>query len=287
MSLLPEIRRGQISDCTDLLTVYQTTRPRETVPKTVEDVKRQHRSIMFCKWGWLVAIEGSHVIGEITFRPTESPSLGPVGVITSLDVDARFQHRSVGRSLVSAAEEVMRERHIKSIHVDSPPSAYNYWMRLNYFSKDRLLRLVTETGHVRFRKRTGMEILSVSRSNDIPPTLHYFNITHPGYLLNIAEQVLDGGLSGAVFEYKMDGVPIGASALSITSSDRPAHIVADFTVSGEAYYGDILRHIIREARQLGSTKACTLVSTEQLHRVDTITKWSTEEADIIPMMRIL
>ncbi len=284
--LMTEIRRGQISDCADLLTIYQTTRPRDMVPKTVEVIKRQHRGPLFCRWGWLVATEGSHVVGEITFRTTECLNLGLVGVVSSLEVDTRFQRRAIGRSLVSAAESVMRDRHVKRVHVDSPADVYNYWMRLNYFAKGRLSRLHTSIEQVRYRKRPGMEVSILSASDGPPSSLQFSNISMPGHLLRTASQVFDGDQPGMVFEYRMNRVLIGVSAFTI-SSDKTACFNVDVNENGEPYFEDIVRHTLREARRLGSITASTVVPIEQVNRFESVTQWSSDAIDIVPMMRVL
>ena len=72
------IRAGKIRDCKDLLTVYQTTRRvYQTIPgsyTTVEDIIREHRTVDFKNWGWLVAEMDGNIVGEIVFRIEKNPT---------------------------------------------------------------------------------------------------------------------------------------------------------------------------------------------------------------------
>ena len=128
------IRKGKIRDCKDLLTVYQTTRwfYRNTPDgfRTVEQIKKEHKSVGFKNWGWLVAEEKGKVVGEIVFRAEKNPIAGKIGIIRNLDIDVRQQKLDVGTKLTQAAEVAMKGKRVFRVVATTPPAAYNYWMKV-------------------------------------------------------------------------------------------------------------------------------------------------------------
>ncbi|NWF95518.1 MAG: GNAT family N-acetyltransferase [Candidatus Thorarchaeota archaeon] len=282
----PQIRNGQMDDCRDLLTVYQTTRRLRMADATVEDVKTAHRGPLFRKWGWLVALQDGRAIAEIVFRTERSDAYGKLGIITSIDVDVRYQRRGIGSLLTKAAEEVLRSKGVSRVLVDSTPESYNFWMRQGYFSRGSLFELSAD---LRSLRRGGPRALSMTRLEDserLPACLELHNLAPPGLLSKTAGAILGGRCRGEVFEFRYEGELVGAGAFAVENDDT-ASFVADAFNGGSAQLGFIACRTARAASTAGIRRVRTVVSRDLIPEYETLASWTVTPSSIMPAVKIL
>jgi len=284
--LMFNIRAGQMDDCKDLLTVYRTTRWPGRRYATVEEVKDEHRGSLFRKWGWLVAETEGTVVGEITFRTEANPTTGLVGQITGLDVDVRHQRQSIGRVLTKDAERILSARGVNRIFVDSPPGAYNYWMKLNYFAKGGAARLTTNSRTVVSGKRKRLQRTALDAAHSVPSYLQFHNLAYPCLLSHVASRILDGGLRGTVMEFRSDDTLVGVGA-AFRNGDASAFICADVTTDGASHIEGVIAETVRAAHGLGAGTVQTIAPVEAIATYRAVTDWDVQPFPNVPVMRLL
>jgi N-acetylglutamate synthase-like GNAT family acetyltransferase len=284
------IRQGMMKDCTDLLEVYQNTRwfyrTKEEGYRTVEQVKQEHRGAAFERWGWLVAEEKGHVVGEVVFRSEKTPSTGKVGIIRNLDVDVRKQKATIGTKLTNAAETVMKNRKVSRVIATTPPAAYNYWMKVKYFSRGSIVNLKLPLSKVAEKKSTQIKTIRLQNPRKLPTSMKFSNIAYPGLLAERAADVIDGKRTGRLFEYYLKNRLIGVGVV-VKQEDNSAIFVADLTKRG-LEYSDIV--ISRTAKAASAWKVKTVKTTVPKDQVDvymSISNWSSEISTDIPVTRLL
>lgn len=284
------IRQGMMKDCTDLLEVYQGTRwfyrTREGGYKTVEQVKEEHRGAAFERWGWLVAEDKGHVVGEIVFRSEKTPSTGKVGIIRNLDVDVRHQKETIGTKLTNAAESVLRNRKVVRVTATTPPAAYNYWMKVKYFARGSITNLKLPINKIPEKKSTAVKTVRLEKLAKLPTSMKFSHIAYPGALAELAGDVIDGRLDGKLLEYYSNDRLIGVGVVA-KQDTKSAKFIADITKRG-LEYSDIV--ISRTAKTAAVWKLKTVHTTVPKDQVGThmnLCKWSSELSTDIPVTRLL
>jgi GNAT superfamily N-acetyltransferase len=286
---MAKIRKGFMRDCIDLLEVYQGTRwfyrQREGGYITVEQVKDEHRGAAFARWGWLVAEEDGRVIGEIVFRAEKNPN-GKIGVIRNLDVDVRKQKATIGTQLTRAAEEVMRKKRVVRVVATTPPAAYNYWMKVGYFARGKILMIEKPISRIPVRRTGTVKTLELQPESRIPKSMRFSNISYPGLLANVAGVIADGDAKGRLLEFSSQDKLVGVGAVML-SSKKQASFVADVTQSGRRYSDVVISRTARAARKLRAKRVGTTIPKGQFSHYEALGKWTHEESTGIPVTRLL
>jgi predicted N-acetyltransferase YhbS len=284
------IRTGMMKDCTDLLEVYQGTRWfYRTIQggyTTVEQVKEEHRGAAFERWGWLVAEERRRVIGEIVFRVEKNPSTGRVGIIRNLDIDVRNQKAKIGTQLTKAAEIAMKKKKVVRVIATTPPAAYNYWMKVNYFARGSIVNLSLPLGKIPEKKRAAVKFVELREQKKMPKSMHFSNIAYPGSLAELAGKVIDGKLPGRLFEFHIND-SLGGVGVVAKSDANVADFAADITKTGVEHSDLIISRTARAASTLRVRRVSTSIPKDQLKTFMSLAKWSSEISTDIPVTKLL
>ncbi len=281
----PQIRQGVLKDCKDILTIYQTTRWQEHRYVHVDEVKREHQGVFFRRWGWLVAEMNNRIIGEVIFRKEENPSLGTIGIIRSLDVDVRYQKHNVGRRLVREAEAALANRGVRQVVVNTAPEAYNFWMKLGYFSRHPLVVLEAEASRIANNRSRTFEVIPIREFYHVPHSIKYSNLAPAGRLADLAGLVLDGVASGGVYEiYGKDGL-VGSTAFARTS-DGTVEFAVDVTDGNESLLEPVAAKAATIAKRSRAKRVRTTIPKALLTKYEGIADWAIEDANLIPVTRL-
>jgi predicted N-acetyltransferase YhbS len=284
------IRTGMMKDCTDLLEVYQGTRWfYRTIQggyTTVEQVKEEHRGAAFERWGWLVAEERRRVIGEIVFRVEKNPSTGRVGIIRNLDVDVRNQKTKVGTQLTKAAEIAMKKKKVVRVIATTPPAAYNYWMKVKYFARGSIVNLSLPLSKIPEKKKAAVRFVELREQKKLPKSMNFSNIAYPGSLAELTGNVLDGKLTGRLFEFHINN-HLGGVGVVAKSDAKIASFVVDITKRGIDYSDLIISRTARAASTLNVKRVRTSIPKDQLGIFMSLAKWSSEISTDIPVTKLL
>jgi hypothetical protein len=284
------IRNGMMKDCTDLLEVYQGTRwfyrTKQGGYTTLEQVKDEHRGAAFERWGWLVAEEKGKVVGEIVFTAEKNPVSGKVGIIRNLDIDVRNQKRNIGTNLTRAAENVLRKKRAVRVIATTPPAAYNYWMKVNYFARGSIMNISLSTAKVPAIKSTKIKAVQLKEQKKLPKSMRFSNIAYPGSLAELAARVIDGELRGNLTEYYSDGRLAGVGVVA-QSDSKAAEFVADVTRSGMPFADFIISRTAGMARKWKVQKVRSAIPKDYLSIYTVFARWTSEVSTDIPVTRLL
>jgi GNAT superfamily N-acetyltransferase len=284
------IRQGMMKDCTDLLEVYQGTRwfyrIKEGGYKTVEQVKEEHRGAAFERWGWLVAEERGRVVGEIVFRSEKTPSTGKVGIIRNLDVDVRSQKTGIGTKLTNAAEDVMRNRKVVRVIATTPPAAYNYWMKVKYFSRGSIINLSLPLSKLTEKRSAAVKTTKLQNPRRLPTSMKFSNIAYPGLLAEHAANVIDGRRTGKLLQYESGNHLIGVGVV-VKQDDNSAMFVADVTRRGLEYSDIVISKTAKAASAWKVTTVKTTIPKDRMGVYMSLPKWASEMSTDIPVTRLL
>jgi N-acetylglutamate synthase-like GNAT family acetyltransferase len=284
------IRQGKMKDCTDLFEVYQGTRwfyrIREDGYSTVEQIKEEHRGAAFSRWGWLVAEEKGKVVGEIVFRIEKNPVTGKIGIIRNLDIDVRHQKLDIGTKLTRAAEAVMKEKRVVRVIATTPPSAYNYWMKIKYFSRGSISNLKLSLNKVLDMKTPKVKTVKIKNPEKLPKSMKFSNIAYPGSLAEMAGIVIDGKLKGQLLEFTIDGRFIGVGAI-VKKDAKVASFVADVSKRGIAYASLVISRTARIATPWRVKSVETTIPKDHVGIYTSFAKWSSELSTDIPVTKLL
>ncbi|TXT55753.1 MAG: hypothetical protein BAJATHORv1_30133 [Candidatus Thorarchaeota archaeon] len=279
------IRNGRLEDCVDLLTVYMGTHWQDGY-STVEEVKDLHRGSHFSRWGWLVAEIDSRVVGEIIFRTERNSRTGKLGLIRDMSVDIRYQKQSIGKSLTQAAEEILRKKGVTRVIADSPPEAYNFWMKIKYYSRGELVRIETHPDNIPTKRSRIVKCRILNGSSTIPRSLRFSNLSHPGLLVDTAADIIDGRRKGHILEFTVEDECIGYGAI-ISKNGSGSEFVVDVTKSGEAYVDVVIAKTGKHASKWRSKTVESRVPKDQLSKFMEVADWSLETDRHIPVTRLV
>ncbi|MHA2423946.1 MAG: GNAT family N-acetyltransferase [Candidatus Thorarchaeota archaeon] len=284
------IRQGKMRDCNDLLTVYQTTRwyyrTKENGFKTVEEIKDEHKGAGFKKWGWLVAEKKGVVVGEIVFRTEKNPVIGRVGIIRNLDIDVRYQKSKIGTELTRAAETVMKAKRVSRVVLLTPPEAYNYWMKVDYFARGSLLNIRCNPEKMKKITPKGVKGVWLKDIAGLPKSMEFSNIASPGLLAETVSKIVDEGYTGRLFEFQKKEKLVGVGAV-FKSSPKEANFVVDATKVGLDHLDFMIYKTASVAKTWKVKKIVGLIPKDQLEHYKPVARWSVEDAREIPVTRII
>ena len=281
-----KVRPGGMRDCKDILTVYQTTRWLQHRYANVEEVKAEHRVIGLSSWGWLVAELDGRVVGEILFKIEKNPITGAVGVISSMDVDIRYQKNKIGTQLVTAAEETMRGKRASRITAISPPEAYNFWMKIKYFARGSLINASLPPKQIPPRSTAKVTTHVVKEPSQLPKDWVFSHIAPPGDFTSLLSEVVDRGRDGIVAGYYSGRTLLGIGIV-VRRDDRTARFVADVTPEGLDYSDIVISRTAKFASPWKAASVWTRLPKDQAERFMALADWSTEVAREIPVTRLL
>lgn len=283
------IRKGVMKDCNDLLEVYQGTRwfyrRRDGGYTTVEQVKDEHRGAAFVRWGWLVAEDDGRVVGEIVFQAEKNPN-GRIGVIRNLDIDVRNQKATVGTQLTRAAEDVMRKKRVVRVVATTPPAAYNYWMKVGYFARGKILEIGKPISRIPVRRTGTVKTVELEPDSRIPKSMRFSNISYPGLLAEVVGAIVDGANKGRLLEFWSDGKLVGVGA-TMLSAKNEATFVADVVDRGLEQADVIISRTARIGGLLRARTARTRIPKGHLVYYEGLGKWNSEDSTDIPVTRLL
>ncbi|MFW9850112.1 MAG: GNAT family N-acetyltransferase [Candidatus Thorarchaeota archaeon] len=284
------IRQGKMRDCTDILTIYQTTcryyRTRQDGFKTVEEVKSEHRGVGFKNWGWLVAEIDGIVVGEIIFHIEKNPIVGRIGIIRNIDIDVRQQKKKIGTQLIRATEKILKERGAARIVLKTPPEAYNFWMKVEYFARGALLTIKTNPDKFKSVNASGVKAVRLKDVDRLPKSMEFSNIATPGLLVNRVRNIVDEGKRGQLFEYFLKGNLVGVGVV-IKTTPSTAEFVVDTTLNGKDHLGYIISKTASTAKTWNVKGVTTIIPKDQLDNYKSVARWSVEDFQEIPVTRII
>lgn len=280
------LRRAGMRDCKDILTIYQTTRWLKRKYSTVEEVKAEHRALGFSNWGWFVADYQGQALGEIVFTVERNPLMGPIGLIRSIDVDIRFQKRSVGTQLVHAAEEMLRTKRVGRVVADSPPEAYNFWMKIKYFARGSLFDIEAPIKSIPARDATKLTHRIVDDYSVLLKDWVFSLVAPPGQLRTIVREIANNEKEGKVLEFYSGKTLIGVGAVERGENKR-AWFVADIMPEWTHLLEEVISRTARSASSFKASSVFTRVSSDYLQRYQEFAGWSTELCQDIPVNRFL
>ncbi|MFW9793548.1 MAG: GNAT family N-acetyltransferase [Candidatus Thorarchaeota archaeon] len=284
------IRQGVMKDCTDLLEVYQGTRwfhrVREGGYTTLEQVKDEHRGAAFERWGWLVAEERGKVVGEIVFRYEKNPVSGRVGIIRNLDIDVRNQKTTIGSKLTRAAEDVLRKKKVVRVIATTPPSAYNYWMKVNYFARGSIMNIRTPLSKIPVKRTTKVKTVNLKNVTKLPTSMKFSHIAYPGSLSELAGRVIDGQATGRLMEFYSDDRLMGVG-VAAQEDAKTALFVCDVTKRGLNCVDVVACRTASASSKWKTNRVRSIIPTDQLSMFNSIAKWTSEMSTDIPVTRLL
>ncbi len=280
------IRRGQMRDCKDLLTVYLGTHWQDGFT-TVEQVRAVHRVPGLPRWGWLVAEHEGTVIGEVLFHVEQNPVSGKTGVIDDVGVDVRYQKRyGIGTALVRAAEGALRQRRAPRAFALSPPEAYNFWMKVKYFARGSLVRLGAAPKDVPRKRTKRVETREVGEVRTLPRAFQFNHLSPPGVLMTTARSVLGNVIPGRLFEFYSGDRLIGVGAVCLEGPET-ARFVADVTPAGEEFVDVVIARTAKAASAMRARHVFTVVPKAVQDFFVNLSSWKVEPAVEIPVTRLL
>ncbi|TFG34846.1 GNAT family N-acetyltransferase [Candidatus Thorarchaeota archaeon] len=284
------IRTGKMKDCSDLLEVYQGTRwfykQKDSGYTTVEQVKDEHRGVTFENWGWLVAEQDGHAVGEIVVRLEKNPIVSRVGIIRNLDIDVRHQKKTIGTQLTHAAEDVLKKKKVVRVIATTPPAAYNYWMKVKYFARGSIVNLKTPLGKIPEKRNSKIKTEKIDSASKLPKSLKFSHIAYPGALAELAGDVIDGRLTGRLFEYHAADKLIGVGVIAKKNS-KSGVFVADVTKRGLEFADAVISRTARAASIWKLKSIETTISKDHLGIYSSVAKWSSELSTDIPVTKLL
>ncbi|MFW9768586.1 MAG: GNAT family N-acetyltransferase [Candidatus Thorarchaeota archaeon] len=284
------IRQGAMKDCKDLLEVYQGTRwfhrVRDGGYKTLEQVKDEHRGAAFERWGWLVAEERGRVVGEIVFRYERNPISGRVGIIRNLDIDVRNQKTTIGTKLTRAAEAVLRKKRVVRVVATTPPAAYNYWMKVQYFARGSILNIQLPLARIPAKKTTKVKTVTLKGVTKLPKSMRFSHIAYPGSLAELASRVISGELPGKLMEFTSEDRLIGVGVITNENS-KMALFAADVTKKGLEYADVIVSRTVNASSTWSPKTVRSIIPKDQLIVFNSLVKWKSETSTDIPVTRLL
>jgi len=287
---MPTIRQGMMKDCTDLFEVYQGTRwfyrTREGGYTTVEQIKDEHRGAAFSRWGWLVAEEKGHVVGEIVFRIEKNPTSGKIGIIRNLDIDVRYQKTYIGTKLTQAAEDVMKKRRVVRVIATTPPAAYNYWMKVKYFARGSISNVKLPIAKVPDKRTSKVKTVKLAKPEKLPKSMKFSNIAYAGSLAEMAGNIIDGRIKGSLLEFTSDNRLIGVGAI-VKNDAKTSSFVADVTKIGLEYASIVISRTARAAIPWKVKSVETIIPKDQVGVYTSFAKWSSELSTDIPVTKLL
>ncbi len=286
LTVAPTIRPGTLKDCKDLLTIYQTTRWLDRQYTHVGEVKQEHQGRFFRRWGWLVAEIDEKVIGEIVFRTEEHSGGKSVGHIVSIDVDVRYQKRSIGRELVSEAERILRERYVDKTVANSTPQSYNFWMKLGYFSRQALVDIACDVSTLKGNSRNGLKTEPVKSFYHLPRSLRFSNLSPVGQVAKLAAPVLDGIARGAIYEFYDGDDFVGVGVITKVNSGT-ADFVADVVYGQESRMNDVIIKTMRLAKRIHVKTLQSTIPKTQIEKYEGVADWNIQDSSLIPVTRLL
>jgi hypothetical protein len=279
-----------MNDCKDILEVYQGTRwfhrVREGGYTTLEQVKDEHRGPAFERWGWLVAEEKGRVVGEIVFRYEKNPVSGRVGIIRNLDIDVRNQKTAIGTKLTRAAEDVLRTKRVVRVIATTPPSAYNYWMKIKYFARGSILNISLPQSKILPKRTSKVKTVLLKDVTKLPKSMRFSHVAYPGSLAELASRVISGEVIGKLFEFTSDGKLVGVGVVTKESA-KMALFVVDVTKQG-LQYADVVMSRTAGASSVWKTKRVrSIIPKDHVPVYNTLAKWKAETSTDIPVTRLL
>ncbi len=284
------IRQGKIRDCADLFTVYQTTRwdcrNNNGGYRNVEEVKDDHRGSGFSNWGWLVAESDGVVIGEIVAAIERNPSIGKIGLIQSLDVDARHQKRGIGMALSQAAEEALAKKGAERVVVVTPLEAYNYWMKADYFARGPLANISTTPSRIKDNATAGLKAVQKKVQDRLPPSARFSHFAVPGRLGSIVRMISNKKRVGKFVEFYTGSDFTGAGAVAKMDSDV-AEFVVDIYGKPDARYSAMVSRMLSLAKAMKVHRIRGIVPKDQLDRFLKSASWSVEDSRDIVVNKLL
>lgn len=284
------IRQGVMKDCTDLLEVYQGTRwfhrVREGGYTTLEDIKNEHRGASFVRWGWLVAEERGRAIGEIVFRYEKNPIAGRIGIIRNLDVDVRNQKTTIGTQLTRAAENVLRKKKVARVIATTPPSAYNYWMKVNYFARGSIINISLSTSKITKNLPKKVKAATLKDISKLPKSMKFSHIAYPGALAELVARIIKNPKDGKLMEFYSSERLVGVGAI-MREDAKNALFVTDVTKHGLEYVDAVVLKTIGAASSWNVKKVRSVIPKDSLGVYSKFPKWSSEMSTDIPVTRLL
>ncbi len=284
------IRTGKMKDCSDLLEVYQGTRwfyrMRDGGYTTTEQIKEEHRGAAFARWGWLVAEQDDKVVGEIVFRIEKNPVAGRFGIIRNLDIDVRFQKVTIGTQLTKAAEAVMKKKKVVRVIATTPPAAYNYWMKVNYFARGSIVKLKSSLAKISIKRNKQIATKKLDERKKLPKSMRFSHIAYPGALAELAGDIIDGHIHGKLLEFTKDEKLVGVGAIAKRDT-KSAVFVADVTKRGLEYIDTVISKTARAASTWKVKSVDTEISKDHQGLYMPVAKWSSELSTDIPVTRLL
>jgi N-acetylglutamate synthase-like GNAT family acetyltransferase len=272
-------------DCKDILTIYQTTRWLRRRYSTVEEVKTEHRAFGFNNWGWLVAEHEGQVVGEIIIGTEKNPASGPIGLIRSIDVDIRYQKKNIGAQLVHAAEETLKTKRVGRVVTNSPPEAYNFWMKIKYFARGSLFEIEAPVRGIPTRNTARLTAVPIDPS-DLPKDWVFSLVAPPGELLTVVGEISEGKRDGRILEFYSGKILTGLGAV-VRSEGKRAQFVADCMPQGIDCLEEVISKTAKLSSSLKATSAFTRVASDYLHRYQGLADWSTVLSQEIAVNRFL
>ncbi|KXH70031.1 MAG: hypothetical protein AM326_12455 [Candidatus Thorarchaeota archaeon SMTZ-45] len=284
------IRQGMMKDCSDLLEVYQGTRwfyrTRVGGYTTVEQVKDEHKGAAFERWGWLVAEEKGQVIGEIVFRAEKNPVSGRVGIIRNLDVDVRNQKATIGTMLTRAAEEVLRKKKVVRVVATTPPAAYNYWMKVQYFARGNIMDISISPTKIPKIRASKVKMVSLKEVTKLPTSMRFSHIAYPGSLAELAADIIDEEHTGKLLEFYSAEHLFGVGAIAKVDA-KTAIFVVDVTKHGLNEADIVISKTAGHALRWKVKKVKSTIPKDNLNIYTSFAKWSSELSTDIPVTRLL
>jgi N-acetylglutamate synthase-like GNAT family acetyltransferase len=284
-----------MKDCNDLLEVYAGSRYQGTLwhyrvqdgtYTTAEQIKEEHRGPAFERWGWLVAEQNGKVVGEIVFRVEKNPN-GRIGIIRNLDVDVRYHRAKVGTELTRAAEQVMKKKRVSMVITTTPPSAYNYWMKVGYYARGSILEVRKPLSRIPERRTRKVKAVRVStKQTRLPKSMRFSNIAYPGSLAELAADIIEGRLNGRLFEFYSEEKLVGVGAIA-KSAKTIASLVADVTKKGLGFADVVISRTARAASSLKANRVESRIPKSSLDAFNSLVKWSSTDSTDIPVTRLL
>jgi predicted N-acetyltransferase YhbS len=284
------IRQGKIRDCADLFTVYQTTRwncrNNTSGYINVEEVKDDHRGSGFSNWGWLVAESDGVVIGEIVAGVERNPSIGKIGVIYGLDVDARHQKRGIGTALSLAAEEALKKKGAERVVVQTPLEAYNYWMKADYFARHHLANISTTPSRIKENATMAMKTVQRRISDQLPPAARFSHVAVPGQLSSLVRMLSTKKRVGKFVEFYTQSDLAGAGAIA-KGDGNVAEFVVDTYGKTDAAYAAMVSKVLLLAKKMNVREMRGVVPKDQLATLSKSARWSVEDSRYILVNKLL
>jgi predicted N-acetyltransferase YhbS len=280
------IRKGKMKDCRDLLTVYQGAHW-DMGFTTVEQVKDIHRGIGFAKWGWLVAEIDDIIVGEILFHTEKNPVSKKLGIIDDIGVDVRYQKKQgIGRELVGAAEEVLKQKKVNRVYLVTPPEAYNFWMKVKYFARGTLQLMELDPKKIRSNRVKAVTSNEIKETQKIPKHFVFTNYSTPGKIIKLSQEILEGKQTGRMLEFLVDDKVVGIGVI-VKQEDGAAEFAADATKRGEKYFDFVISKTAKIGSRLRVNSVYTIIPADITERYSGLGKWHMNRYRGIPVTKLI